>query len=288
MALQLTIGEVLFDQFEIPERLPISWKQARAVNEFPGGTRTIYALGSFPKPMRWGGYLLGANAFARVAAMERLCAAGLSVEMDYGPFAWLGLVTDFIFNVEHQWKIGYMVEFEPSVDLSGIGVVPPLVSTAEQLLAFALSVYDAIEGGTETGIALPYQLGTAAAGVDTAVAAGLLDASGVVAAMSSGDVSGITTAVATVLEDAAPIIAGTDAVAASSALDLSSWAAKVGAIAALPNPVSRVLNGIVNPNLFALAAQYLGDAQAWQAIANASGISPPDPMPTGIFTIVVP
>lgn len=48
------------------------------------------------------------------------------------------------------------------------------------------------------------------------------------------------------------------------------------------NPVVIVAGG----NLFALAAQYLGDATKWYQIAQANGLT--DPMLVGIVTLTIP
>lgn len=287
MSLGFNIGGVPFTPVEAPERLPIAWKQARAVNEYPGGVRTIYAMGSFPRVMRWDGWLLGPNAFPRVAQLERINAAGIQVQLAYGPFAWLGLVTEFSAQVEHQWKARYAIEFEPTIDLSGIGVLSPLALTAEAILSAALSAFDLVEGGG-SGLPIDVSLVTPAANLDVAVSAGLLDSDGVVAGMSSSDVSGITGAAAVIVSTAAVVAAGANPSLASSALDLAAYAVQVAGVSSQPQRATIKLLGVVNPNLFSIAAQYLGDASQWLAVARASGISPPDPLPIGVFTIVVP
>ena len=43
---------------------------------------------------------------------------------------------------------------------------------------------------------------------------------------------------------------------------------------------------VAGGNLFALAAQYLGDATQWLRIAQANGLS--DPMLQGLVTLVIP
>jgi len=48
---------------------------------------------------------------------------------------------------------------------------------------------------------------------------------------------------------------------------------------------NRVIN-VAGGNLFALAAQYLGDATKWYQIAKANGLS--DPMIVGTATLTIP
>lgn len=50
--------------------------------------------------------------------------------------------------------------------------------------------------------------------------------------------------------------------------------------------MSETLVTVVGGNLFALAAQYLGDATQWVRIAQANGLS--DPVLRGVVTLVMP
>ena len=43
---------------------------------------------------------------------------------------------------------------------------------------------------------------------------------------------------------------------------------------------------VVNPNLFKLAAKHLGDGLKWDRIAKINNLI--DPLPQGIFTIIIP
>lgn len=286
MALTITIGGVTLHGFEIPEHLPVPLKQAVAVNEYAGGTRTLYAQGAFPKPIAWSGMLMGASAFARGATLERIVAAARPVQLAYGPFAWLGLLVEFTLDINHQFRIPYQATFEPSVDLSGIGVVAQGDPSAEQALAGDMAAFDGIDSGVD-GIALPTGLVAAAAGVNTSVAAGLLAGGGIVADMPPEQAAAIAAATVLVAAAAAPIWALTNAAAASAALDLAARAAAIRAVVASPTSGPRRLQGVVNPNLFMVAAQYLGDAARWGEIAALSGLAP-DPLPSGILTLTVP
>ena len=55
----------------------------------------------------------------------------------------------------------------------------------------------------------------------------------------------------------------------------------------MPNP-NRVIKSVqvAGGNLFALAAQYLGDATQWNRIAALNGLT--DPMITGTITLLMP
>jgi nucleoid-associated protein YgaU len=53
----------------------------------------------------------------------------------------------------------------------------------------------------------------------------------------------------------------------------------------LPGPVT-TLQGVINPNLFALSLQFYGDASQWSLIAAANSLI--NAFPIGMFTLTIP
>lgn len=281
----LTLGSVIFSALEIPQKFgPLGGKQAIVRHEFPGGVITQANLGAFPQPLKWEGILTGATAFARVGQIDRMRVLGADVTLRYGPFAWIGKIGAFLPTVQQQWLIPYEITFEPSADISGNASTGAAPLSAELALSQQIGAVDDIEAGDD-GLALPPTLAGPSAGLDSAVAAGLQNGDGTVAGIPPAYAAGIAAAVASVQASSAPLIAGTDATLASPAIDLSARAAAVGVVVASPKAAVRYLT-LINPNLFALAGQYLGDPTKWGDIAAASGLS--DPQPVGLFTITVP
>jgi hypothetical protein len=278
-------GNVVFSSLEIPQEFgPLGGKQVVVRHEFPGGLITQDDLGAFPLPLAWSGILTGTGAMARAQQIDRMRAQGADVTLAYGPFAWLGKITMFEPKAKHQWLIPYHIAFDPAQDLSGVGVIPGAGQSAEQALATQGMELDDVVAGDD-GLALPDTLATPAAGLDSAVQQGLLNGNGTVAGIQPADSAAISVAIAAVQAAAAPLIAGVDATQASPAADLAARAAAMGVIVASPRAPARYLL-LINPNLFSLAAQYLGDAGLWGDIAAASALS--DPQPVGQFTITIP
>lgn len=54
----------------------------------------------------------------------------------------------------------------------------------------------------------------------------------------------------------------------------------------IPAVVTNRVITVAGGNLYALAAQYLGDATKWYQIAKANGLS--DPMIVGVVTLTIP
>jgi hypothetical protein len=286
MPLNLILGDVIFYSLELPEQIgPLGGTQTLVVHEFPGGAKTVDSLGAFPNTLSWKGIFTGATAFARAFQVDRMRALGLEVLLTYGPQAFVGKIDKFDYNPKHQHFIPYTVSFEPIEDLSGIGAVSLFPPSIDQALSAVVTEFNDVVAGDD-GLPLPFVLDADAVAVTTAVSIGLLNGNGTVAGISATDEAAIVLEAYLLEQAAAPLIAGTDPTQASPALDISAQAACMAAIVASTTAPARQFN-MVNPNLFVVAAMYLGDSSLWQQIAAASGL-PPDPQPIGMFLIVVP
>lgn len=282
----VTLGSIVLQAFEIPEKFgPLGGVQATATHDFPGGSRTVQTFGAFPQPLRWSGYLTGASAFDREQQIDRMRATGQVVVLRYGRFAWQGVVTDFQAEPGHQFLIPYRVVFEPISDLSGINTVPAGTTSNETTLNNALTgLNNQLSPGLRT-LPLPMDLQGPVSDLTTDTQQGLLDGGGTVANIPASDQTTIESDATNVQTVALPIINGPDATQASPAIDASVGAQTVFGTVANPNPTVATINS-VNPNLFSLSQQYYGDASQWQTIANANGLS--DPQPLGKYNLTIP
>lgn len=147
---------------------------------------------------------------------------------------------------------------------------------------------------------IPLTLAAPVNQLQTDLAAALANAAGLVARISATDAATVTTDANGVETAAAGLLAQPDATVASPAYDLATQARAIIQIVASPAAPVRTLLGLVNPNLFELAARYLGDATLWRSLRIQPGIvtnlgalsaartTPRDPQPTGVYSIVVP
>lgn len=141
--------------------------------------------------------------------------------------------------------------------------------------------------GANVLLPLPAPLRAPVTQLQTDLSQALRNGHGLLARVPAADVAAVYADAQLIIQVAQPLIAGTDATVASPALDTEMRAAAAANLMTLPNPGGIQIRA-VNPNLFALAAQYLGNPALWQSIATASGITPPDPQPTGSFLIIIP
>ena len=285
-SLNFSIGDVQLYDFEVPEEFgPLGGKQVIYRHEFAGGYISQRSFGNFPEPITWKGYLTGANAISRQQQLDAIRAAGDDVTLSYGGYSFVGKVTRFHAKAKHQYLIPYEIQFWPSQDLSGTGGQSQTFESSDQVLSTESSSFNDIVAGTD-GLALPAALATSAAAVQTALQNALLNGDGTVAGILPTDAAAVQAAVQAFQILAAPYAQGTDATAASPAVDAIAWATTIGTtVANVPTSIATLR--LINPNLFMLAQQYYGDATQWQAIATASGLQP-DPQPIGQFTVTIP
>jgi hypothetical protein len=135
--LTLSIGNVTLHGFEIPDKHfgPLGGEQLVAVHRFPGGTKTVQALGAFPTPIGWSGIIIGADAFTRTKQLDRLRVTGQVQTIQYGPWQYVGIVTKFEAAPENAWYVPYTIEIEPIVDTSGHTSQAAVIPTPEARLS---------------------------------------------------------------------------------------------------------------------------------------------------------
>jgi hypothetical protein len=80
----LVLGPVLFQDFEIPDRIGFGGNQRLAIHDMPGGQRVIDALGATPTDIVWQGVFSGPDATLRARTLDalRMQAAVLTLSWD--------------------------------------------------------------------------------------------------------------------------------------------------------------------------------------------------------------
>jgi len=257
---------------EIPEEFDgLGGTQMFAGHDFPGGVRTLQQMGAFPETLKWKGTLIGGQAFARAASMDRLRinAAGTLLFLNYGPWQWQGLLIRFKGRVRHQWLIEYEAEFEPFIDLTNTNQVIA-AQGSQSLLTELMNSLSTFVGNT-TGLSADVlseislviaSIGSAGLAADPSLVSNAIDA-----------VTGSDSAVFAQAKSPNPA----DAALVGDVLSKLLLLAQLYPVAP---PIKTQINRI-NPNLPALAAEQLGDQKQWPAIAAANGLL--ETMPKGVF-----
>ncbi len=285
------IGGVPLVDVEVPQNLEfIGGTQRLEVHNFPGGIRTIQALGGFPPDqITWDGIFLGPTAWQRAYQFSQMRLQGQKVVLSYGSWQWEGVVEQFFVSVQHEFLNRYHITFIPEKDLS---TLPPPVNTVDANLIVQMTMM-AISMNLPTSIFgddLPLTLSGPLNSLLSVTEGGLLAAGNDVNLLDAGTVSNIgyyngqvQSAGGVILQPDSPVNP-TLSMMASASYVMSAASILSNAVTQPAGPQATV--AMINPNLMTLAAQYYGDASRWPAIASANGLV--DPMPTGQYQITIP
>ena len=110
MPSSLTLGPILFSDFEIPERFTIGGKQHLVVHSLPGGGRVVDAMGPDDAPVRWSGVFSGQLAAERVRMLERLRRSGAPQLLSWAAWRYTVVVQDFQADITSTWWIPYRIQ----------------------------------------------------------------------------------------------------------------------------------------------------------------------------------
>ena len=95
MAGDLVLGPVVFQGFEVPERIRFGGKQRLAVHALPGGGRVVDVMGDEDAPVAWSGVFSGPDAAGRVRVLERLRRAGEVLELSWEGWRYSVILESF-------------------------------------------------------------------------------------------------------------------------------------------------------------------------------------------------
>lgn len=282
----LRVGPVAFLDMECPAKFgDLGAVQALALHEFAGGIRSIQLFGSFPRPQRWSGILIGRDAHSRARIMKQLVTSGEAVTLEWNGWSFFGVMAEFeIQATDSRWELQYNALFEPAEDTS-TGASAPAVAP-NSMLPFALEVANNQAANPASGAPLPPsippQLVQLKQGVNQAL-------------QQNGNLSSIPPATIFGFQQQVNLLRQTLALGPLLSVNQGeSLAAReldqtLGVIDwlldnALP-PLAEI--NATNPNLFILAAaHYDGDVDKWELIAKANGLL--TPYPIGTYRLVIP
>ncbi|MGI4809919.1 MAG: hypothetical protein ACRYF2_17620 [Janthinobacterium lividum] len=119
MAAALTLGDIVFSDFEVPEHFVVGGKQRLVIHSLPGGGRVVDAMGADDAPIRWSGVFSGQQAAERVRAIERLRRGGQRQTLTWDAWLYSVVVQEFQAEVTSSWWIPYQIKL--CIVLSGAG-----------------------------------------------------------------------------------------------------------------------------------------------------------------------
>ncbi|WP_052639985.1 hypothetical protein [Zavarzinella formosa] len=96
----LTLGGVVFADFEIPDSINSGGEHMLAVHKFPGGGRVIDALGPDDADIRWSGRFRGSDAEERALLLDHMRRQGAQVLLAYSLHRYQVVIREFTANFQ--------------------------------------------------------------------------------------------------------------------------------------------------------------------------------------------
>ena len=188
MAVVLTLGPLLFTNFEVPDKINVGGKQMLVVHKLVGGDRVIDAMGRDDHDIKWSGRFRGSAAESRARLADFIRVQGQPMILAWSSFRYLVMV-EFEADFMQQYEIPYTITCTVVSDLTS-----PILTALEGIDAAIFSDVNQV-----------IQVGAA------------LNVPGITSAISS--VSAITSSVTTFQGAASSVVS-----AASSAIGLAQSA----------------------------------------------------------------
>lgn len=305
MATTLSLGDVLFEDLEIPEHISFGGDQSLVVHKLVGGARQIDAMGRDDMPLEWSGTFLGANALQRAKYLDAQRIAGTSVPLVWSEFFYDVVIQRFEADFQREWMIPYRIvcvvvldHSQPQTSLAGPSI--------NDLLAADQSTANALVGQIGDGT-----LSSLMSSVNSAISTVSNFANAAQSTINSvlKPIAAVQTQVTTLIGQAAntmqnvttlggivpnnPISTSVANIASQvTAFEQSPLLYNLQSVMGRMSTNLGSVNGAVQQatvaggNLLQLAAKVYGKAEAWTGIAKANGLT--DPTVQGVQTLNIP
>jgi hypothetical protein len=207
----VTLGRVVFQDFEVPEKIGFGGTQRLAVQSLIGGGRVVDVLGEDAAEIKFSGIFSGTEAVPRAQSLDAARAGGAVLPLYWDAFYYRVVIADFVADYEKPWWIPFGIRCVVTTDVADFGIVPTATLIANDL-SYAATLFG--------------QAGLALAGFSNPTVAGLSVARGVI-----GD--GLVRTGAALVSGAVALNGAGNAPAGIAAVN--QVAASAGALAALSN-----------------------------------------------------
>ena len=91
----ITLEQIVFQGFEVPEYISIGGQQQMTVHKLVGGERVIDVLGDDPADISWSGTFMDNNPWDKVQELEHLRSVGDPLGLQWGKFFYTVVLRSF-------------------------------------------------------------------------------------------------------------------------------------------------------------------------------------------------
>jgi hypothetical protein len=183
MAVVLTLGPLLFADFEVPERINVGGEQMLVVHKLVGGSRVIDAMGRDDADIKWSGRFRGSAAEVRARLADFTRVQGQPMVLAWSTFRYNVLVKAFHADFEQQYEIPYSITCQVVQDLTS----PILTALLGLDAAITTDLNQVVQIGAQINIP---GITSAVSGVTSAVSA-VQTFEGAASSVTSGALSAI-------------------------------------------------------------------------------------------------
>jgi hypothetical protein len=223
----LTLGGVVFADFEVPENINFGGQQMLNVHKLPGGTRVIDDMGPDDDDIRWSGRFRGSSAEQRALLLDYMRRQGKPVLLTWSLHRFQVVIHEFKPDFRQSYEIPYSISCTVLLDeaqaiaSAAIGFVESMASDMVNALGLSGVISD---NTVKTGVAAVatafsnYQAGVpnttnAIAGASALAEGPLLN--GLQASIADAS-SAVKTAIGAISFNTTPVAAGSPSTMAQS------------------------------------------------------------------------
>lgn len=116
----LTLGDFGFQGKEVPQEIPVGGSQLIATHNLIGGVRVADTLGRADDDIEWSGWILGADAGARIAYLDGYRTAGTELILTWADYRYRVIVREFNARFQRKYQYLYRICCEVIADLTNI------------------------------------------------------------------------------------------------------------------------------------------------------------------------
>ncbi len=294
----LTLGDVSFASYEVPERISFGGAQRLAVHKVIGGARVVDALGPDDAEICWSGRFQSPNAGPRARHLDYLRRQGTALTLSWDQFSYSVVISRFAAEFERYYQIPYRIaclvvedDTQPVTTSPSTPVDELVAEDAAELASLASSSGNSgIAGSTgqlQALLASSAPLAAASAGTLAALESLLAELAALIAAAIAAAAPAFDGGASAGSGAAALLGQSSAAAALAILLEMQALAGRIACNLRRASPAAsgRTIT-VAGGNLFSIAAALLGDATQWSRIAALNGLT--DPVLAGITQLRLP
>jgi hypothetical protein len=114
----MVLGDVIFQDMEVPETIKLGGKQVTNKHLLPGGVRVIDAMGADDDDIAWEGFILGPDASDRARLLDQYRKEGSVQDLSWWNLDFSVIINSLTITWERYYQVRYQITCEVVQDLS--------------------------------------------------------------------------------------------------------------------------------------------------------------------------